>query len=195
MPVVLYNPRYKTMRVVGGTAKGRRLRGAEVPGARPTSELVRGAIFNVLGRLDLMPVRVLDLYAGTGSLGIEALSRGAQRADFVERHPRQCDVIRSNLEATDCTGKAQIYCKEVDKALEVLGGPYQLVLMDPPYRLTTLDEVLGALGRSDLLGNDATVVVGHSKRITLKGDFQGLILIGSYRYGDSAVDFFEKGDH
>ena len=89
--------------MVGGIAKGRRLIGATIAEARPTSELVRGAIFNILGPLDLKPIRVLDLYAGSGSLGLEALSRGAGSADCVERHPRQCAALDTNLAATGFT--------------------------------------------------------------------------------------------
>ncbi len=182
------------MRVVGGVAKGKRLRGATISEARPTSGLVRGAIFNVLGPLDLKPIRVLDLFAGSGSLGIEALSRGASRADFVERHPRQCAALRENLTTTGFTESAQVYCMDTDKALSTLRGRYNLVLMDPPYRLTSLEEVLDALAGSNLLEEGADVVVGHSKRLTLKEGYQSLTLVGRYRYGDSSVDFFEKGD-
>ena len=166
-----------------------------ISGARPTSELVRGAIFNVLGPLDLRPASVLDLYAGSGSLGIEALSRGASWADFVERHPRQCDAIRGNLETACFTERAHVYRMEVDKALTSLERRYHLVLMDPPYKLQSLDHVLESLTVSNLLEDDATVVVGHSKRLSLKSDYHSLSLVGRYRYGDSAVDFFEKGGH
>ena len=173
--------------------KGRRLKGATVSGARPTSELVRGAVFNVLGPLDGRPTRVLDLYAGSGSLGIEALSRGAQWADFVENHPRQCAAIRENLANTDFSSSARVYCIDSSNALKVLEGPYQLVLMDPPYRLTSLDHVLGPLAGSRLLEEGSTVVVGHSKRLTLQQAYDGLEQIRGYRYGDSVMDFYEKG--
>ena len=179
--------------MVGGDAKGKRLRGSTISGARPTSELVRGAIFNVLSTLDHEPTRALDLYAGTGSLGIEALSRGVSRVDFVERHPRQCAAIKENLESSGFIARAQVYCMDVRKALTVLEGDYQLALMDPPYKLTSLDEILDALGESSLLEQGATVVVGHSKRLPLKDHYSSLALVGSYRYGDSAVDFFERG--
>ncbi len=182
------------MRVVGGVAKGNRLRGAAVSGVRPTSELVRGAIFNVLGPLDSFPVRALDLYAGTGSLGIEALSRGAVWADLVERHPRQCAVLRENVASTGFAEQAGVHCMSATRALGTLEGPYQLVLMDPPYKLTSLDDVVEGLARSTLLESGTRVVVGHSKRLTLQGTYLDLTRTGSYRYGDSAVDFFEKGD-
>ena len=88
------------MRVAGGVVRGHRLKGAVTPGVRPTSERARAAIFNVIPPWVLENARVLDLFAGTGSLGIEALSRGAAWADFVERNRRQCQVLRANLEAT-----------------------------------------------------------------------------------------------
>jgi 16S rRNA (guanine(966)-N(2))-methyltransferase RsmD len=181
------------MRVVGGVAKGRRLKGAVVPGLRPTSDLVRGAIFNVLGALDSTSIRVIDLYAGTGSLGIEALSRGASWADFVERHPRQCAVLRENLASVGFSERAGVYCMAVERALGSLKGVYQLVLMDPPYRLPSLDDVLDTLAQSRILGEGARVVVGHSKRLALRSAYRDLAMVGSYRYGDSAVDFFERG--
>ncbi len=181
------------MRVVGGAARGRRMKGAVISGVRPTAERVRGAIFNVLAPLDLTPIRVLDLYAGSGSLGIEALSRGAARADFVERHPRQCAVIRENLKNIGFADNGQVHCMKVEAAFTTLEGPYMLVLMDPPYKLESLDGVLDSLAGSDLLGEGATVVVGHSSRAALNDAYRDLIMTGSYRYGDSAVDFFEKG--
>ncbi|MCE2464457.1 MAG: RsmD family RNA methyltransferase, partial [Dehalococcoidia bacterium] len=100
------------------------MRGATIPEARPTSELVRGAIFNILGPLEVAQTRVLDLYAGSGSLGIEALSRGATEADFVERHPRQCAAIKENLATTGFTDKARVYRMDVQASLSALEGPY-----------------------------------------------------------------------
>ena len=161
-----------------------------VSGARPTSELVRGAIFNVLGPLDGESTRVLDLYAGSGSLGIEALSRGAGWADFVESHPRQCEAIRLNLTDTGFSQVAHVHCMDVLKALSALTESYSLVLMDPPYALTSLDEVLGDMAEALTLEDGATVVVGHSKRLELKDSYGRLGRSGRYRYGDSAVDFF-----
>ena len=139
-------------------------------------------------------MRALDLYAGTGSLGIEALSRGAVWADFVERHPRQCAVLRQNVASTGFTEQAGVHCMSAARAVDVLEGPYHLVLMDPPYRLASLNEVVEGLACSTLLESGARVVVGHSKRVALQGAYQGLTRTRSYPYGDSAVDFFEKGD-
>ena len=182
-----------SMRVVGGVAKGKRLKGATISGARPTSERVRGAIFNILSSLDFSSITVLDLYAGSGSLGIEALSRGASWVDFVERHPRQCAAINENLKATGLADRAKVYRMDAERALNLLEGRYQLVLMDPPYKLTTLDEVLDHIGGSKRLETSATVVTGHSKRLALKSSYENLSLVGHYSYGDSIVDFFVEG--
>ncbi len=180
------------MRVLSGFAGGRPLKGPAIPGARPTSELVRGAIFNVLGPLEGRIVRVLDLFAGTGSLGIEALSRGVGQADFVESNRRQCQRIRENLQGLGLSQGASVHCKEAAQAVRDLPGSYQLVLMDPPYKMTDLSPVLGPLGNSASLEQGAMVVVGHSKRVQLAEGYGSLVRTGDRRYGDSMVDFFVK---
>ncbi len=177
--------------MVGGVAKGRKLKGARVSGVRLTSELVRGAIFNILGSLDLKPVRVLDLYAGSGSLGIEALSRGARWADFVERHPRQCATIRANLAETGFAEHAQVHCIDVERAIIQPPGKYDLVMMDPPYKLDGLDMIVDKVSNSGLFNEGATLVVGHSKHRLLSPAYRNLASMGSYRYGDSIVECFK----
>ena len=180
------------MRVVAGSAKGHRLKGTISRGARPTTERVRAAIFNILAPEQYEGQRVLDLYAGSGSLGIEALSRGADWADFVERNQHQCEVIRGNLETTGFRYAARIHCNAVKEALPRLTGPYGLVLLDPPYRLTGAGEVLDAIaGQNDLMESGSMVVIGHSKRLSLGVKYGPLELVSQRRYGDNAVDFYQ----
>ncbi len=179
------------MRVVAGTAKGRRLKGTLSPGARPTTERVRAAIFNILSPEQYEAQRVVDLYAGSGSLGIEALSRGAGWADFVERDQRQCEVVRANLDSTGFRQAGRVHCNTVEAALATLPGKYALALMDPPYRLTSLDGVLEAIASTDgLLEPGATIVIGHSKRLSLSQQYGPLEMVSQRRYGDNAVDFY-----
>ncbi len=182
------------MRIVGGIAKGRRLASPAIRGARPTSELIRGVIFNSLGPEILIEARVADLYAGVGSLGIESLSRGAAHADFVEKDSRQCAVIRRNLKTTGLERKAQVHRMEALKALTMLEGPYGVILMDPPYRMESLDQNLEAIDRAEIIENEGMLVVGHSKRLTLKEGYGRLSLERSRRHGDSVVDFFRWRD-
>ena len=122
------------MRVVGGSARGVRLISPRGSGTRPTMDLVRGALFNILTPLGIEDALVMDLFAGTGSLGIEALSRGALHTDFVESSSQQCSDILGSLNATKLTQKAKIWHTTVEKALEQMRGKYDLVLMDPPYK-------------------------------------------------------------
>jgi len=181
------------MRVVGGKARGRLLKGTVSPGGRPTTERVRAAIFNILDPDVYYANRALDLYAGSGSLGIESLSRGAAWADFVERDRRQCQVIRSNLENAGFSQQARVYCADAVKALAALEGPYRLVLLDPPYRLQNLGEVLEEIASSPgLVDNQGIVVVGHSKHLELLSHYGSLHLESHRRYGDNVVDFYAR---
>ena len=178
------------MRIAGGIAKGRRLAPPAIQGARPTSELIRGVIFNSLGPEILANAKVADLYAGIGSLGIESLSRGAAFADFVEKDPRQCAVLRRNLKATGLEDRAKVHRRETLKALTLLKGPYGVVLMDPPYRIESLDQDLEAIDKSEIIENEGMLIVGHSKRLSLKEEYGKLSRVRTRRHGDSVVDFF-----
>ena len=182
------------MRVVGGEVKGRRLKGTVSPEARPTTARVRTAIFQVLRSEMYQGIRALDLYAGSGSLGIEALSQGALWVDFVELSRRQCDVIKANLESTGFSLKAGVHCADVVQSLPWLVGPYQLVLLDPPYRLRNLGEVVEKIASVvGLVDEGGMVVMGHSKHLELLPDYGSLGLVSHRRYGDNAVGFYRKG--
>ena len=179
--------------MVGGSAKGHRLKGTLSPEARPTTQRVRAAIFNVLSIETYFERRVLDLYAGSGGLGIEALSQGAAWADFVERSSPQCAVIRSNLEHTGFSRRSQVYCGEVSRTLAALPGSYSLVVLDPPYKMQNLAQVLEKIDSTDgLIEEGGVVVVGHSKHTELPGVIGRLILDSHRRYGDNVVEFYRR---
>ena len=182
------------MRVAGGTARGHRLKGAVTAGVRPTSERARAAIFNVIPPGILQDARVLDLFAGTGSLGIEALSRGAAWADFVEKNRRQYQALRGNLESTAFRDQSTVYCADAGRMLGNLPGPYQLILLDPPYKMERLDEFMVSLGATPgLVDESGIVVVGHSRHLTLATEYGELTLTSRRRYGDNSVDFYSRG--
>ena len=188
------------MRVSGGESRGLPLKGAAAAGVRPTTERVRSAIFNILHPDKVAGSRVLDLYAGTGSLGIEALSRGAAQADFVERNRRQCWVIEENLEFTGYADACRVYCAEVLDWLKrsdteaQFRESYDLVVLDPPYRLGIPTPTLECLATSGLLATSATVVVGYSNRVSLPVDISCLSQIDRRSYGDNAVGFYAVRD-
>lgn len=181
------------MRVAGGEARGRRLKGAVAPGVRPTTERVRAAVFNILESSQYRDRRVLDLFAGTGSLGIEALSRGAAWADFVERDRRQCAVIRENLAAIGYGDAADVRQGDAVRTLGQLPGPYSLVLLDPPYRMGAFHGVLEAISRAQGLAEPgAMVVAGHSRQSELRAAYGSLRRIVFRQYGDNAVSIYTK---
>lgn len=186
------------MRVIAGMAKGRRLKGPPTrshrrnsPGVRPSSDLTRGAIFSVLMSMEVDLTRVLDLYAGSGALGIEALSRGAGWCDFVERNPALCSVIRENLRATGFEQSAHVYPLAAARATESLEGPYTLVLADPPYADADAAAVLQSLADSSLVAAGKTVLVlEHAARDAPLGSLGTFSIASTRRHGDSAVSVY-----
>ena len=185
------------MRVGGGEARGRRLRGAVSPGVRPTTERTRAAIFNILDFDQYQDGRVLDLFAGSGSLGIEALSRGAAWADFVERDRRQCAVIRANLSAIGYESMAEVRQADATRSLPLLSGNYSLVMLDPPYRMGAFHPVMEAIaGQPGLVAADGAVVAGHSRQADLHAAYGSLRRVIFRQYGDNAVSIYlnEPGD-
>jgi 16S rRNA (guanine966-N2)-methyltransferase len=180
------------MRVIAGTAKGHHLKFPKGTKTRPATDLVRGAIFSMLENSAAGWARVLDLFSGSGALGIEALSRGAGWVDFVEREPRCCGIIRENLEKTKLAAQAHVYCCDVSKAIAFLDKEYDIILMDPPYANRAIGDVLTQLAASRLIGKDTTVVVTHSPRFALGAGYDTINLVKEHRHGDSCISFYRK---
>ncbi|MBI4297008.1 MAG: 16S rRNA (guanine(966)-N(2))-methyltransferase RsmD [Chloroflexi bacterium] len=179
------------MRVIAGEAKGHRLQAPRGRRARPTSGRVRAAIFSMLPSIVPLPRRALDLYAGSGALGIEALSRGVEQVDFVERDRRHCQTIRQNLAAAGLAGQGRVLCGRAQSILPRLEGAYDVVFLDPPYGDPSLPALLEELGDSPLLSGESAVVVERSSRQTLKDTFGRLRLVRELRHGDTAVSVYK----
>ncbi len=180
------------MRVITGHAKGARLKSLRQTGLRPTSSLVRNAIFSALqARID-PGARVLDLYAGTGALGIEALSRGAGHCDFVERDTRTAKVIEQNLATLSLSSQSRVLCAPALRALASLQGPYDLVMLDPPYASLETSEALRQLVALNLIAKGGVVVVEHAWRDGAPATPFGLTLDKTRRYGDTAVSYYTR---
>jgi len=183
------------MRVIAGQAKGHRLKVARGTGTRPATDLVRGAIFSILENTARHWDLVLDLFSGSGALGIEALSRGAGWVDFVEHEPKCCAIIRENLEKTKTDGLAHVYCCSVAKALSFLDKEYSIILMDPPYSNPTIGSLLSQMATSKLVGEDTTLVVTHSPHLPLAATYTPLKLVKAHRHGDSFIKVYRKEDN
>ena len=182
------------MRVIAGTAKGHRLKVPKGTVTRPATDLVRGAIFSILENITSDWGQVLDLFSGSGALGIEALSRDAGWVDFVEREPRCCAIIRENLEKTKLTERAHIYCCSVAKALLFLDKEYSIILMDPPYSNSSIGNLVTQLATSKLVGANSIIVVTHSPHLHLNSTYATLSLIKERRHGDSCIALYQKED-
>jgi len=181
------------MRVIAGKAKGHHLKVPKGTYVRPATDLVRGAIFSILETTTSNWEIVLDLFSGSGALGIEALSRGAGWVDFVENEPRCCDIIRQNLEKTKLAAQAHVYCCSVAKALSFLDKEYSIIIMDPPYSNSSIGSVINQLADSRLIGTDTIVVVTHSPHLSLNSAYGVLNLVKERRHGDSCIAVYQKG--
>jgi 16S rRNA (guanine966-N2)-methyltransferase len=179
------------MRIIAGEFKGRRL--AAVKGRiRPTSDKVREAIFSILGPA-VVGARVLDLFAGTGALSLEALSRGALDAVLVEEQAAALSVLRQNLETLGIGYRVRVMPIPVSAALRKLaaqGTQFSLIFLDPPYGRGLALNTLEALQDSGLLQADARIVAEHSHREALPEQVGRLMLHQCRRYGDTQVAFY-----
>ena len=182
-------------RVSGGATRGLRLVGAG-PGTRPLGDRVKQSLFG--GLADRLPgARVLDLFAGSGAAGIEALSRGAASSDFVERDERAVAAIRANLRSTGLTERGRVHRADAVRYLAGGGtarGPFDLVLLDPPYGDPAMLAALELLGGGTLLSPEATVVAKHFWRDAPPEEVGILRRRRVRRFGETALTFYEVGD-
>lgn len=183
------------MRVIGGTARGRRLLAPRGLDTRPTSDKVKEALFSILGGMlgPLEGCSVLDIFAGTGSLGIEAMSRGADSAVFIDAGREAAAVIAKNLETTGFADRSRVFAQDFHAALAHLerdGRTFRLTFLDPPYRKGLLEKCLEQLDASTLLEENSVVVAELSSREELKTAFGSLRQCDRRVYGDTALTFF-----
>ncbi len=159
---------------------------------RPTTDMVREAIFSVLSSLGADWSRCLDLFAGSGALGIEALSRNSAWVDFVDREAECCAIIKDNLARTGFLQKAHVYCCSVNKALSFLEGKYDVVFLDPPYADKSTEDVIRQIAASKLIDSHSIIVISHAAKRQLQERYDGLSLLKEKRYGDTCISIFHK---
>ena len=182
------------MRIIGGTARGRRLKAPKGSTIRPTADRVREALFNILPR-DWSGQRVLDLFAGSGSLSLEALSRGAASALLVDESTEAAGLIRRNLQTLGFTDRARIWSQPVSKALGRLadeGAAYDVVFLDPPYDDGWVEKTLATISRGAMLGAGGIAVAEHSVRERVEERYGEFARRDCRQYGDTVLSFFES---
>jgi len=191
------------LRVIGGSARGRRLHTPRGLTVRPTSDKVKESLFNILsntlGSLD--GCAVLDIFAGTGNLGIEALSRGAKNAVFIDSSRNSTALISQNLSLTGFADRSQVILKDFSQALGLLesaGRIFQLVFLDPPYQKGLIEKCLEQLQKSSIIDLETVVVAEFSSREDIADIHGCLQQIDKRIYGDTALAFFttmQKGSN
>lgn len=180
----------KSLRVIAGTARGLRL-ASPSPGLpiRPTLDRVREAVFNILGPR-LPQARFLDLFSGTGANGIEALSRGAAHACFVDGHSGALAIIRENLAHTRLDAQANCLYLRLPEELHRLSGPFDIIYADPPHTFPAYAALLQGMGERTLLTPEGILVLEHARRMALEEGYGALHRVRQASYGETAISFF-----
>jgi 16S rRNA (guanine966-N2)-methyltransferase len=180
------------MRIISGKYKGQLLSNFSADHIRPTTDRVKETLFNILQN-DLPGARVLDLFSGTGNLGIEALSRGAEEVIFVESHPKSLEIIRKNLEKLKVTEPHQIINKDVIRFLQNPPDTvFDVIFADPPFTKQMADEVMTAASVSTIFGEKTIMAIESAKREKLEAQYGSLIRSDHRVFGDKILSFFTK---
>jgi 16S rRNA (guanine966-N2)-methyltransferase len=184
------------VRVIAGSAKGRRLATIRTLALRPTADRVREALFNILGAR-VNGAAVLDLFAGSGAVGLEALSRGARLAVLVEMHAPACRLIEKNLRLCGLYERAAVWCEDALNVLPTLkkqGQAFDVIFLDPPYRAGLVEDALSQLGDGRLLNDDGQVIAEHFFKRQLPERYGRLRRVRVARFGDVALSFYRAED-
>jgi 16S rRNA (guanine966-N2)-methyltransferase len=192
------------MRVIAGTYRSRILKSLKGLALRPTSDILRETLFNVLGPA-VAGARFIDVFAGTGAVGIEALSRGAADVVFIEKHPPAVALIRKNLESLGVRSGVTVLGADALRGLEKLAAkraaistedspPFDFVFLDPPYAATEeYARVLRALGSASFLAPGSVVIAEHHKKFDLPAHVGSLTRFRVLKQGDAALSFYRRG--
>ncbi len=183
----------KSLRIIAGSRKGHKLHAIKGLVIRPTTDRIRESIFNILGSVVVDAV-VLDLYAGAGGMGIEALSRGAAFALFVEKKPYSLQTIARNLDHLKLTNQSRVVKRDILKGLgwlETLSYRFNIVFMDPPYEKNYVARTLSFLSQAGILSSEPRIIVEHSVREVVPESAGDLALYDQRTYGKIMVSFYE----
>ena len=179
------------MRVITGKARGIQLKTPQGMLTRPTADRVKEALFSII-RFDVANAGVLDLFGGTGQLGIEALSRGAAGCTFVDQRKEAVALVRSNLKLCQLSEKARVVQGEGLSFLSTVREPFHLIFLDPPYKAELLENALKKIAEIDMLTENGIIICERPVEKALADDFPGLTHWRDYKYGKTAVTIFRK---
>ena len=179
------------MRVITGKARGIQLKTPEGMATRPTTDRVKEAMFSIL-QFDLPSTRVLDLFGGTGQLGIEALSRGAKSAVFVDAAESACKLIQENLKKTKLAEDAKVVRSDYMEYLRRCKEAFDIIFLDPPYAEVFLENSLNFISEIDILQTNGIIVTERPLGKELPWDYPGFTRSKDYKYGNTLITLFRK---
>ncbi|MEK6645156.1 MAG: 16S rRNA (guanine(966)-N(2))-methyltransferase RsmD [Candidatus Firestonebacteria bacterium] len=180
------------MRIIAGYAKGRQIKSIPGLSTRPLLEKVRGAIFNIL-RNEIMEKEILDLYSGTGSIGLEALSRGAKSIIFIDNNLVCVQTIQENLKNLGFADYATVYKNDIEKALAIIARKefkFDIIFIDPPYLKNLCEMNLKLVEKINILRNSGIIVIHHHKKEILPEKFKNIYLSDKRKYGDAIISMY-----
>ena len=179
------------MRVIAGKAKGIQLKTPDGMKTRPTADRVKEALFSILN-FDLPGASVLDLFAGTGQLGIEALSRGASKAVFVDQWDAACRLVKENLAKAKLSDQARVVCADYQQYLLSCKEKYDIILLDPPYSEVFLENSLKIITEIDILQSGGIIATEYPFGKTLPEEYCVNFRVKEYKYGKTVLSIFRK---
>lgn len=179
------------MRVISGIARGRKLLAPAGENTRPTADRTKESLFNIIN-LQIRNKTVLDLFSGSGALGIEALSRGAQFCVFVEKDPIAADIIRKNLTATGFFDKSAIFECDVYGFLKTCNKTFDFVFMDPPYDKNLIPPAIELICKKLLLSSNGIIAAETDSNEVLPASIENVNLYDSRKYGKARLNFYKK---
>lgn len=179
------------MRVIGGRFKGRNLKSFDADHIRPTTDRVKESLFNILmGHFE--GARVLDLFAGTGNLSIEALSRGAASVDAVEKHPKSIQIIFENLKMIKIENEIRVHKEDAFKFVKAFSGEhFDVIFIDPPFTEQLADSIMAEIAKSKVWSPDTILAIESAKKEKLLGEYGPLVAIDRRLFGDKVLTFFK----
>ncbi|MDI6731029.1 MAG: 16S rRNA (guanine(966)-N(2))-methyltransferase RsmD [Candidatus Margulisbacteria bacterium] len=183
------------MRVISGSAKGRKLK-VPLGNVRPLTGQAKEALFNILQNR-IVDCRFLDLFAGSGAVGIEALSRGAAQVTFIELDRKSVQVIRENLEACGFSSQAKVYSADVLQALKILKrrqAKFAIIFLGAPYDSPVLDKALQFISECGILDKNGVFIAEHRKQHILPDRYGKYLCVRSERYGETVFNFYEESN-
>ena len=179
------------MRVISGSARGVRLKTPTGQSTRPTADRVKEAMFSIL-QFELPGAKVLDLFGGTGQLGIEAVSRGAKSAVFVDQNEQACRLIRENLKLAKMEQESKVVRSDYLSFLKTTKEKFDIILLDPPYAEVFLENALKLISEIDILQSNGIIVAECPVGKVLPGEYPGFARSKDYKYGNTILTIYRK---